>query len=54
MERRGGGGRKWAIDLSETSSSSRDIADPPGFSKASLDAVSVFLTQRENGYAFDD
>ena len=44
MERRGGGGRKWAIDLSDSSSSSssRDIADPPGFSKASLDAVSVF------------
>lgn len=32
-----GAGRKWAIDLSESPSSSRDVPDPPGFSRASVD-----------------
>jgi hypothetical protein len=36
-----GGGRRWAVDFtdSSTSPSSRDIPDPPGFSRASLDQV---------------
>ncbi|KAH9618701.1 hypothetical protein KSS87_000685 [Heliosperma pusillum] len=34
-----GGGRRWAVDLTDnsTSHSSRDIPDPPGFSRASSD-----------------
>lgn len=34
----GSGGRRWAVDLSDNSTS-RDIPDPPGFSRASLDQV---------------
>ena len=35
------GGRRWAVDLTDysTTPSSRDIPDPPGFSRASLDQV---------------
>ncbi|CAK9133800.1 unnamed protein product [Ilex paraguariensis] len=34
-----GAGRRWAVDFTDNSSSSstRDIADPPGFTRASHD-----------------
>lgn len=36
-----GGGRRWAVDFTDNSisPSSRDIADPPGFTRASQDQV---------------
>ena len=40
-----GGGRRWAVDFSDYSSSpsSRDVPDPPGFSRVSLDQVFFFF-----------
>lgn len=42
----GGGGRRWAVDFTDNSSShsSRDVPDPPGFSRASSDQVFPFLS----------
>lgn len=42
----GGGGRRWAVDFTDNSSShsSRDVPDPPGFSRASSDQVLPFLS----------
>jgi len=36
-----GSGRRWAVDFTDNSTlpSSRDIPDPPGFSRASQDQV---------------
>ena len=41
----GSNGRRWAVDFidNSTSPSSRDVPDPPGFSRASLDQVTLSL-----------
>lgn len=42
-----GAGRRWAVDLTDNSASpySRDVPDPPGFSRASPDQVrSLFFS----------
>jgi len=40
-----GTGRRWAVEFSDQSTvpSSRDILDPPGFSRASQEQVNFFL-----------
>ena len=40
-----GAGRRWAVDFTDNSTthSSRGIPDPPGFSRASQDQVSISL-----------
>lgn len=40
-----GTGRRWAVDFSDQSTvpSSRDILDPPGFSRASPEQVLFFI-----------
>lgn len=42
--RAAGAGRKWAVELCDAtpSASSRDVPDPLGFSRSSLDLVSVY------------
>ncbi|XP_047166320.1 LOW QUALITY PROTEIN: ER membrane protein complex subunit 4 [Vigna umbellata] len=42
----GSGGRRWAVDLSDNSTS-RDIPDPPGFSRASLDQDDSTLSRQK-------
>ncbi|KAF4397002.1 hypothetical protein CsatB_019440 [Cannabis sativa] len=49
-----GGGRRWAVDFSDYSSSpsSRDVPDPPGFSRAALDQDdSVVSRQKKDAEA---
>ncbi|RVX19802.1 ER membrane protein complex subunit 4 [Vitis vinifera] len=43
------GGRRWAVDLTDysTTPSSRDIPDPPGFSRASLDQDDSTLSRQK-------
>lgn len=44
-----GGGRRWGVDLADhsTSASSRDVPDPPGFTRASLDQDDSSLTRQK-------
>lgn len=55
-----GAGRRWAVDLTDnsTSPSSRDVPDPPGFSRTSLEQVlcpflSFFLVQLGFGFVLN-
>ncbi|XP_015884212.1 uncharacterized protein LOC107419898 isoform X1 [Ziziphus jujuba] len=44
-----GGGRRWAVELADhsTSPSSRDVPDPPGFARASVDQDDSTLTRQK-------
>jgi hypothetical protein len=42
----GSTGRRWAVDFSDNSTS-RDILDPPGFSRASLDQDDSTLSRQK-------
>ncbi|KAG4931420.1 Transmembrane protein 85 [Glycine soja] len=48
----GSGGRRWGVDFSDNSTS-RDIPDPPGFSRASLDQAQA-LYNPFFSFNFDD
>ncbi|KAJ1430183.1 putative ER membrane protein complex subunit 4-like [Sesbania bispinosa] len=40
-------GRRWGVDFTDNSTSSRDIPDPPGFSRASLDQDDSSLSRQK-------